>query len=104
MELNDVQHIEMTIEFKNDVAAVLREYGNLHGYTFSSPEEKNQYYSDMAWRGLEQTQAYKSLSIPDQNKILDTIVAEQYGTDRTATPKAGKGNTIGMLKHLNNII
>jgi len=93
--LNDVQHIEMTIEFKNDIAAGLREYGDLHNYSFSSPEEKNQFYSDMAWGGLEQTPAYKSLSVSDQNRILDTIVAEQYGTDRTGTPQAGKGTPSG---------
>ncbi|MBE5318144.1 hypothetical protein IM793_03155 [Pedobacter sp. MR2016-19] len=64
--LNDVQHIEMTIEFKDDIAAGLMEYGDLHNITFSTPAEKTQFYSDMAWGGLEATPAYKALSTADK--------------------------------------
>nr|WP_199156130.1 hypothetical protein [Pedobacter sp. ASV2] len=93
--LNDIHHNEMVIEFKNDIARGLREYGDMHNYTFPSPIDKDEFYSDMAWGGLEQTKAYKNLSTTDKNRIQDTILAEQYGTDRNGSPKSGKGSPSG---------
>ncbi len=94
-DLNAIQHIEMTIEFKNDIAAGLREYGDLHNITFSTATEKDQFYSDMAWGGLEATPAYQQLNSTDKNRIQDTLNAEQYGKDRKGDPKSGKGNPSG---------
>ncbi|WP_025142346.1 hypothetical protein [Pedobacter jeongneungensis] len=94
-DMNVLHHIEITTEFKSDIAKGLMEYGDLHNYTFSSTVEKNQFYSDMAWGGLEATPAYKALSNTEKNRIQDTIQAEQYGKDRNGDPKAGKGKPSG---------
>lgn len=76
-DLNAAQHNEVVRTFIGQIATTLEQYGQLQGYKLDY-----EFYSDLAWGGLTDKKAFKSLSQKDQDRILDTIYSEQNGTDR----------------------
>ncbi|RZL48189.1 MAG: hypothetical protein EOP00_09890 [Pedobacter sp.] len=63
----------------------------MKGYTFESAAIKSQFYSDLAWAGLLGTDAFTSLTIPQQNRIKDVVFGELEGKDHTGNSRACKG-------------
>ncbi|EHQ30962.1 hypothetical protein Mucpa_6913 [Mucilaginibacter paludis DSM 18603] len=87
--LNTTEHNEFARNFLGQLATQLKLYGESQGYDIDY-----QYYSDLAWGGLTDTAAFKALSTDERNRILNTLLAEQKGTDRNgdATTKKGKSS------------
>lgn len=94
-DLNAVHHDEIVRQFKADIAGSLTEYGTARGYTFSSSQEKVQFYSDMAWGGLSETRAFKALSAAEKLRIENTLLIEQYGVNSNGDPQTKKGRATG---------
>ncbi|WKB80389.1 hypothetical protein QYR09_11570 [Cellulophaga lytica] len=87
---NDVHHEEIARSIVNDVAISLQEYGKNNGYNLTS-----QFYSDMAWGGLQNTSTFKGLPANDRKRILDTIAIELTGKDVNGNNKTQKGKNAG---------
>ncbi|WP_139351042.1 hypothetical protein [Sphingobacterium sp. CZ-UAM] len=81
---NGVQHETIAKDFIKDLAGSIKNYGELKGYNLDK-----QIYDDIAWKGLLDTDAFKSLSNTDKYRITDRIMAEQYDTrkDKGVTQK-----------------
>lgn len=76
--------------YVNSMADILQEYGQLKGYTMD-----RQFYEDLAWGGLQGTNAFNSLSTTVKNRILDVSAIELTGKDRFGTNKTQKGSDAG---------
>lgn len=76
-----VHHNEMGQGWIGDLAWALKQYGQSQGYNLA-----DQFYSDMAWGGLEGSQAFVSLSQADKDRISKLLRVELTGED-------GNGNT-----------
>lgn len=85
---NTTQHNVMAKIFIDDIAASLIEYGKVEGHNMD-----DSFYKDLAWKGLTETDAFKSLNDIDKKRIINTIYAEQYGVERESTKR--KGNKLG---------
>lgn len=81
---SETQHNEMAKTFINDIAASLTQYGKKMKFPMN-----DSFYKDLAWKGLTDTDAFKSLSDTDKKRITDIIKAEQYGI-KNITPKGKK--------------
>lgn len=81
-----VQHNLMVKEFKDDIAESVYTYGMAKGYTYPKS-----FYQDLAWKGLLDTDGYLALPESDRNRILNILLAEQYGKGNTTQ----KGNKAG---------
>ncbi|HAU52395.1 MULTISPECIES: hypothetical protein [Sphingobacterium] len=81
---NGAQHETIARDFITDLAASIKNYGELKGYHLDK-----QIYDDIAWKGLLETDAFKNLSDVDKSRITDRIMAEQYDTrkDKGVTQK-----------------
>ena len=86
-----VHHWEMTQSFIDGIALALKSFGALRGYTNLS----DQFYKDLAWSGLDGTEAFQSLSAQTRKRIKDTIQIELNGTDADGNSKTPKGNDGG---------
>lgn len=84
---NGVQHEKIAKDFIADLAASMKNYGELKGYHLDK-----QIYDDIAWKGLLETAAFKSLSDIDKSRIIDRIMSEQYDTrkDKGVTQKGAR--------------
>lgn len=89
-DLNDIQHDQFVFSFIGDIANLLQAYGQSKGLNIDY-----QYYSDLAWGGLQDTHAFKSLSYSDRYRILNVILTEQSGEDQNGNPTTKKGNPSG---------
>jgi hypothetical protein len=69
--LSTVQHIEMTRSFVEEIAASLKEFGLSRGYNLS-----NEFYNDMAWGGLTETEAFEALGQTEKDRIHERLEAE----------------------------
>jgi hypothetical protein len=87
--IQDVHHVEMAFWVDN-IADALSQYGQSKGYSLPS-----QFYHDMAWAGLETTQAYKDLSSSDKKRIQDTILTELTGNDSNGNSAIQSGKSPG---------
>lgn len=76
--------------YVNSMADILQEYGQLKGYTMD-----RQFYEDLAWGGLQGTNAFNSLSTTVKNRILDVSAIELTGKDRYGNNKTQKGSDAG---------
>ena len=72
------------------IADVLQEYGEFKGYTMG-----RQFYEDLSWGGLQDTNAFNNLSTTEKNRILDTVAVELTGRDRYGYNRAQKGTDAG---------
>lgn|GEM_PF-2519937 len=70
--------------FIDDIAVALKAYGQERGYSLS-----DQFYKDLAWGGLEETPAYKSLPETERTRIISVIGAEQYGISTNGVTQQG---------------
>ncbi len=74
--MNTLQHDQMVSSFIGSVGALLSEYGRAQGYNVP-----DQYYFDLAWGGLTDTNAFKHLPANVQARIINVILTEQSGVD-----------------------
>ncbi|MGA6121716.1 hypothetical protein [Sphingobacterium anhuiense] len=86
---NGIQHETFAKNFITDIAASIKNYGELKGYNLDK-----QVYDDIAWKGLVETEAFKSLSETDRDRIIDRIMAEQYDTRKEKNVKQ-EGTRLG---------
>jgi len=77
----------------NSMTDILQEYGEFKGYfPYGNDSLKNrEFYEDLAWGGLENTNAFNSLSWTDRKRIKDVIRIELYGKDSHGNVKTQKG-------------
>jgi hypothetical protein len=87
---NLYHHNEMAQGWVGDVAWALKQYGLNKGYTLS-----DQFYSDMAWAGLYETDLFKTKSTAEQTRIRNTIQTEINGTDFNGNPTIQVGAKAG---------
>lgn len=87
---NIYHHNEMAQGWVGDVAWALKQYGISRGYNLS-----DQFYSDMAWAGLEDTALFKAKSPAEQTRIHNTIQTEVNGTDSNGNPTSQSGRKAG---------
>lgn len=88
-DINDLNHFELSFWVAN-LADGLQQYGQSKGYNLP-----NQFYQDMAWAGLEDTNAYKALSSADKRRIQDTIQTELTGKDSNGNNATQSGKNPG---------
>jgi hypothetical protein len=89
-DLNAVHHEEIARSLVKSIGSALEVYGVSQGYNLTK-----QFYEDMAWGGLQETNAFKALPKSDQNRILDTLSAELTGMDINGDYKSQKGKKAG---------
>jgi hypothetical protein len=53
--------------------------------------QKNQFYQEMAWGGLEDTEAFKALSISIRESIKNTLQVEQFNVNNPGYNANQKG-------------
>jgi hypothetical protein len=83
------QHEILATAFTNDMAANLQEYDT--GKKPSSVNDIQQFYKDLAWGGLQETDAYKNLNSKDRDRIEATAGAEEINDD---TVNKSNNNTV----------
>jgi hypothetical protein len=87
---NAVHHEEIARSLVNSIGSALEVYGVSQGYNLTK-----QFYQDMAWAGLQTTDAFKALPSSEQKRILDTILTELTGKDSNEEVKTQKGKKAG---------
>jgi len=87
---NDLQHAEIVRNYVGDIANSLKEYGVAKGYNLS-----DEFYNDLAWGGLQETDAFKSKPINEQERILNVSAIELTGKDLNGQSKTKKGKDAG---------
>ncbi|WP_230699725.1 hypothetical protein [Flavobacterium sp. ENC] len=88
--LNIAHHEEIAKTLVVQVGNALEAYGLSKGYKLDK-----QFYQDMAWGGLHETNAFKALSKSDQKRISNTVTVELKGTDVDGDVKSQKGKKTG---------
>jgi hypothetical protein len=89
---NIPQHNFIAQDLLNDIAYALQQYGVSQGYSLPS-----QFYSDMAWGGLESSNSFKKLSQADRERISDVLRVEATGVDTQGNYQKQQGNNAGCL-------
>ncbi|TDN89222.1 hypothetical protein DET49_107143 [Salegentibacter sp. 24] len=87
---NDVHQEEFARSLKDDIAVILKEFGQMKGY-----EIHDQYYSDLAWGGLTETSIFDELDGADQTRIKNVLSIELTGKDLNGDYKNQKGCDAG---------
>ena len=64
--------------------------GQSKGYSFNS-----QFYEDLAWGGLQNTNAFGNFSTSEKNRILNTIAVELTGKDTNGNTQTQNGTDAG---------
>ncbi|MRX37939.1 hypothetical protein GJU43_01500 [Flavobacterium sp. LC2016-23] len=88
--LNNPQHEEISRSFVKSFGDAFEVYLITKGYNLDK-----QFYQDMAWGGLEETDAFKNLSEADRKRISNVIQVELHGTNMNGNPKPQKGKKAG---------
>ncbi|MEM1003723.1 MAG: hypothetical protein AAGH46_13845, partial [Bacteroidota bacterium] len=83
---NQLQHEEFTRQFIKYIGGALESYGLSKGYNYS-----RQFYNDLAWGGLEDTDAFQNLSSSERRRISDNVQIEHNGKDRNGNSRPQKG-------------
>ncbi|MNQ65316.1 hypothetical protein D3C85_797690 [compost metagenome] len=89
-DLNAVHHEEIARSLVKSIGVALEAYGVSQGYNLTK-----QFYEDMAWGGLQESNAFKALPKSDQNRILNTLSVELTGMDVNGDYKSQKGKKAG---------
>ena len=87
---NAIHHEEIARNLVKSVGEALEVYGVSQGYNLSK-----EFYQDMAWGGLHETDLFKKLPKSDQKRILDTLATELTGMDIDGETKQQKGKKAG---------
>ncbi|GAB3917973.1 hypothetical protein [Mucilaginibacter boryungensis] len=86
---NLAQHNAMALDYVSGITSMLVIYANMNNITSPDPNRTIQEYcSDLAWAGLFGTNAYKSLSQTDRDRINDTALKEQDNLQGSTGKKA----------------
>lgn len=88
---NNQTHHNLFVEtkFLNDIATELRNYAAGVGYNVNTLG--NQFFKDMAWGGLHDTDLFKTLNQSDRNRISNLLLAENTSsTQNNVSPKGIK--------------
>jgi hypothetical protein len=86
--LNPAHHaLFVETKFLNDIAAELKNYATHVGYNVNALG--TQFFKDMAWGGLHETNVFKSLPIADQLRINNRIRAELENKNQGSTAPMG---------------
>ncbi|MCD0472549.1 hypothetical protein [Flavobacterium sp. JAS] len=88
--LNATQHEEIARSFVKSFADAFEAYGVSKGYKLDK-----QFYQDMAWGGLIETDAFMKLPEADRKRISNTIEIELRGKDDLDNVKPQKGKKAG---------
>jgi hypothetical protein len=88
--LNKIHHDEIARNFVKSIGEALEVYGISQGYNLSK-----EFYQDMAWGGLQDTDAFKALSPAEQKRISDTLATELTSMDIDGETKQQKGKKSG---------
>lgn len=83
--LEHAHHMEMARNFVNDMATALEQFGWNSGVNIDF-----EYYQDLAWGGLTETEYFEELSTERQNRIQDRLAIELTSRNldnEYATPK-----------------
>lgn len=89
-DANAAYHEECTRSFVHDISNTIEAYGRSKDYKVPS-----QYYQDLAWGGLTDTDAFKKLKKKDRKRIKDVISTEFSGKDMNGKKKTQKGKKAG---------
>ncbi|WP_157370238.1 hypothetical protein [Aquiflexum balticum] len=85
---NDVHHnLFVETKFLNDIAVELRNFANVSGYNENALGD--QFFKDMAWGGLQETDIFKTLPISVQTRIKNRLGAEYYNKNYSGTLPKG---------------
>ncbi len=87
---NNLHHEEISRSLVKSIGEALEVYGISQGYNLSK-----EFYQDMAWGGLQDTDAFKALSTTEQKRISDTLATELTGEDLNGDVKQQKGKKAG---------
>ena len=87
---NAIQHEEFVRDFRISIAKALQEFGESKGYSHSQ-----QFYSDMAWGGLQGTTVFQKLQISDQKRINNVVEIELTNYDTEGNLKKQSGVKAG---------
>lgn len=87
---NKAQHEEIARTLINSISVALENYGIDKGYKLDT-----QFYQDMAWGGLEETDVFKALPEAQRKRISDTVNIELHGKDMEGKSKPQKGKKAG---------
>lgn len=87
---NIYHHNEMGQGWIGDLAWALKQYGQNKGYNLP-----DQFYSDLAWGGLEESQAFRNLPQADKDRITDVIRIEATGKDVQGNNQPQRGRNAG---------
>lgn len=83
---NKAQHEEIARTLINSISVALENYGIDKGYKLDK-----QFYQDMAWGGLEETDVFKALPEAQRKRISDTVNIELHGKRHGRKVKTAKG-------------
>jgi hypothetical protein len=81
---NNTQHSLIVSSFKNEIGKILFNYCAQLGY-----KADLQYCQDLAWNGLEHTEAYQSLTQREKNRISESINNEYNNVNAKGTKSSG---------------
>lgn len=88
--MNKPQYEEIVRSFVKSFGDAFEMYAITKGYNLDK-----QFYQDMAWGGLEETDAFKNLLEADRKRISNVIQLELRGTNMKGNPKPQKGKRAG---------
>lgn len=72
IDVNALQHAGIAEGFVQSIADALQLYGASQGYSYDT-----QFYTDLAWGGLHETEQFNKLPFSDQDRILKRLAVEQ---------------------------
>jgi hypothetical protein len=81
---NNTQHQRIVTDFKNEISNILYLYSSQLGYNISL-----QYCQDLAWNGLERTDAYQKLTQGEKNRVYEVINHEHNGINTKGLKPSG---------------
>ncbi|MCH7400179.1 hypothetical protein MM236_19455 [Belliella sp. DSM 107340] len=81
------QALFVETKFLNDIATELRNYAAGVGYNVNTLG--NQFFKDMAWGGLDETDVFEALPLSERNRIKNRIGAELYNKNYYGTLPRG---------------
>lgn len=87
---NGVHHEEIARSLVKSIGGALEVYGVSQGFNLTK-----QFYEDMAWGGLQTTDAFNNLPSSEKQRISDTLATELTGMDTNGNNKPQKGKKPG---------
>lgn len=87
---NAVHHEEIARSLVKSIGEALEVYGISQGFNLTK-----QFYEDMAWGGLQTSDAFKALPSSEKQRISDTLATELTGMDTNGDTKPQKGKKAG---------